>query len=244
VSRRGDIGEFLRTRGLGISVVAVLLGLLVGGIRWIATSKSETPPPRKVMQYTVVNTPPPPRAPTPPPPPVTPPKEVEPEPSTRVDLKPSDMLPPDAPRPASEPSGGKLSLAEEGTGPGDAFNLAGKVGGRGILTGGGLGEGSGDGLGAGNSPGNRFGWYYARLATEIEDAFRRNKRLLASSARVEVRVWADPSGRISKVRLVRTTGDPELDEAVQSIVGLQLREAPPRDIPMPMVARLTARRPE
>jgi TonB family protein len=66
----------------------------------------------------------------------------------------------------------------------------------------------------------------------------------AASTRVELRVWTDPSGRISKVQLIRSTGDPELDAVIQSVVGLKLREPPPRDIPMPMIARLTARRPE
>jgi TonB family protein len=245
MSRLSSIGEFLRIRGFGLAAGAVLIGLVGLAVKWVAKNH-DAPPPRKVMQYTVVNTqpPPPPKAP-PPPPPVTPPKEIEPEQATRVELKATDMIPPDAPRPSNEPSGGKLSLAAEGEGPGDAFNLAGKVGGRGILSGGGLGDGTGDdGLGAGNSPGNRFGWYYSRLASEIEEAFRGNKQLQASSARVEVRIWADPTGRISKVRLVRSTGDPRVDEAIQSIVGLKLREAPPSDIPMPMVARLTARRPE
>jgi TonB family protein len=96
----------------------------------------------------------------------------------------------------------------------------------------------------GGEGGNRFGWYYAQLATQIEDAFRRQKQLTAASARVDLRVWVDPDGRISKVQLIRSTGDPRVDEAIQSVVGLHLREPPPRDIPMPMVARLTARRPQ
>jgi TonB family protein len=60
---------------------------------------------------------------------------------------------------------------------------------------------------------------------------------------VELRIWADDAGRISRVQLVKSTGHPDLDEAIRSIVGLRLREPPPHDIPMPMVARFIARRP-
>lgn len=229
--------EFVRAHLFSVAFVLVLVTLAGYAVRWIASNRG-APAPRKVMQFTVVSVPPP-QVKPPPPPPVTPPKVEEPE-NTRVNLKPQDLLPPDEPRPASPPAG-PLALATEGEGPGDAFNLAGNPGGRGLLSGGGLGDGSGDGLGGG---GSRFGWYYAQLATEIEDAFRHHKQLTSASARVELRVWVDPDGRISKVQLVRSTGDPKVDEAIQSVVGLRLREPPPRDIPMPMVARLTARRPQ
>ena len=168
---------------------------------------------------------------------------------TRVTLKPTDFTPPDMSRPAPSAgaAGGRLSLAAEGEGPGDAFNLVGNPGGRGLLSGGGLGDGSGDGavdaVGGGDGVGARFGWYYAKMVGEIEEALRTQRSLASAATRVELRVWADPSGRIRRVQLVKSSGDPAVDEAIQSIVGLKLREPPPPDIPMPMIARLTARRP-
>jgi TonB family protein len=96
----------------------------------------------------------------------------------------------------------------------------------------------------GGGAGGRFGWYYARIASEIEAAFRRTRQLSNASAQVELRVWADRSGEITRVQLVRSTGDPRVEEAVQSIVGMRLLEPPPPEIPMPMIARLTARRPQ
>jgi TonB family protein len=227
--------EFLRRNRAALGSGAVLAVLVALGVRWVV-GQGRQPPPRRVMQFTLVTTQPPPRP--PPPPPVTPPK-VEESPATRVDIRPSDLLP-DAPPPQSPPAG-PLALAAEGEGPGDAFNLAGNPGGRSLLSGGGLGDGSGAGLGGGT--GSRFGWYYARIAGEIEEAFRRNQAVSAASTRVELRIWADQDGRISRVQLVRSTGNPKFDEAIQSIVGLRLREPPPPDIPMPMIARLTARRP-
>jgi len=152
---------------------------------------------------------------------------------------------PDEPSPA--PSGGRLSLAAEAQGAGDAFNLAGNPGGRGLLSGGGLGDGSGDAAGdglGGGGPGVRFGRYYAKVATELEDAFRRAKHLSMLSARLELRIWIDSDGRITRIAPVREDVDPKIRDALQSVLGLRITEAPPADIPMPMVARLTARRPQ
>ena len=113
-------------------------------------------------------------------------------------------------------------------------------GGLGLGDGGGLGDGTG--IGSGDGVDSRYGWYYAKLAAQIEDVYRKNKRLSIASTRVEIRVWADHAGRISRVELVKSTGDPELDRVIQSVVGLKLKEPPPSDIPMPMLARITARR--
>jgi len=230
--------DFTQGRALSLAAGAVVLGLVGLGIRWIVQSR-EAPPPRKVMQFTLVAVQPAPAVkPPPPPPPVTPPKVEEPE-TTRVNLRPQDLLPPDEPRPAAPPAG-PLALATEGEGPGDAFNLAGNPGGRSLLGGGGLGDGSGVGGGGGNP----YGWYYAQVADELTEAFRNNKRVSTASARVELKLWADGSGRVSRVQLVRSTGDPSIDEAIQSVVGLRLKQPPPPGSPMPMILRLTARRPQ
>lgn len=235
------LGKFLRENGAALGAAVVLVMLLSLGVRWILTHR-ERPGPQKVVTITgVLLKPPEPIKPTmPPPPPVVRPKQMDEPQRNRVEIKASD-IPPGPPPPQNAPGGGRLSLAAEATGEGDAFNLAGNPGGRGLLSGGGLGDGTGDGIGEG--PGSRYGWYYAKLAAELEDAFRRTKRIGTASTRVELRVWADKAGRITRVQLIRSTGNPELDEAIQSVEGLRLREPPPPDIPMPMLARLTARRP-
>jgi outer membrane biosynthesis protein TonB len=236
------VWRFLRSNGIGLAAGVVLLVLGLFAVKFVSGTRSTTAP-RKTMQFSVVNIQPaPPQRPTPPPPEVKqqPPKIEDPPETTRVALKQTDFTPPDMSRPA--PGGGRLSLAAEGEGPGDAFNLVGNPGGRGILTGGGLGDGGGDDLGSGSGGAARFGWYYARIATDIQEAFRRHKVLANASTRVDLRVWAEAGGRILKVQLITSTGDPAVDEAIQSIVGLRLTEPPPADIPMPMIARFTARR--
>jgi TonB family protein len=238
-------GEQPRLSRAAVAVGAVLLVLVGAGVAWATSTQKAPPPPRKVMQFTMVrvNPPAPEKAPTPPPPVDQPKAQDEPQPN-RVEFKPIDLVNPETPRPSEAPSGGPLALAAEGEGPGDAFNLVGNPGGKGLLSGGGLGDGTGTGLGGDDDPNRRFGWYYGRIAAEVEEVFRRQKALKVASARVELRIWADATGRIEKVQLIRSTGQPELDQAIQSVVGLSLRDPPPADIPMPMIARFTARRPQ
>jgi hypothetical protein len=52
-------------------------------------------------------------------------------------------------------------------------------------------------------------------------------------------------GRINRVQLVSSTGNSELDALIRDQVlgGMTLREPPPKDMPMPIVMRVTARSP-
>src|SRR6266508_3585009 len=217
-SRLERLARFLRANGIAVGAGLLLAALAGVAVRWIAKNR-EAPPPRKVMQFTMVSVqpqPPPPRTPPPPPPPQQPQKLDDAQPQAqaqRVELKAAEIPPPDAPPPT--PGGGRLALAAEGEGPGDAFNLAGNPGGRGLLSGGGLGDGTGtgEGVGGGDGAGSRYGWYYAKIAAQLEEAFRRHTKMTSSAARVELRIWADETGRIGRVELIRSTGDPGLDEA-------------------------------
>ncbi len=126
---------------------------------------------------------------------------------------------------------GPLSLDAKAVGPGDLFNLGGKPG--------------GNPYGGGGGGGNRFGWYASIVQSQIEAALRANSRTRNAAMQVRVRLWADGTGHVSRVQLVSSTGDAELDGIIRNDVlgGLMLREPPPTDMPMPIVARVTARRP-
>lgn len=243
--RLEQLREAVSENRVALGAALVIVALCAVAVRWVARSRQE-PPAKKVLTITgvMVRPEPPPRPPPPPPPP---PKEQpkEEEPQTRlVELKASDIPPPDAPRPSGEPAAGPLALAAEATGQGDAFNLVGNPGGRSVLGPGRLGDGTGDGIGGdGDGGASRFGWYFGRIASEIQTAFQRMKKTANADARVELKIWMDPSGTVARIELLRSTGDLDLDRAIQSVVGLRLRESMPPDLPNPAVYRFTARRP-
>jgi periplasmic protein TonB len=83
------------------------------------------------------------------------------------------------------------------------------------------------------------------VQSAIADAMRRNTATKKATMSVQARVWADSTGRITRAQLVNSTGDAALDAALKNdiLTGLQLSEAPPSDMPMPINLRLNARKP-
>jgi periplasmic protein TonB len=214
--------------GAALALIAVLLG----GVVYFFSGHDDLPPPHQLREFTVVNIVPPPPPPPPPPMPeqkmVEQPKMAEPEfKEDKPVEKPKDEPIKDAKN--SEPPG-PLSLDAKAVGPGDLFNFGSKPGGSPYGGGGG---------------GSRWGWYASIVQAQIEAALRGNSRTRNATMRVEIRLWADATGRVSRIQLVSSTGDAELDAAIRDNVlgGLMLREPPPRDMPMPMITRVTAHRP-
>jgi len=226
-STRKERNLFLRY-GAALAVIAVFFG----GIVYFLIGHDDMPPPRQVRELTIVNIVPPPAPPPPPPMPeqkmAEQPKMAEPEFKEDKPLeKPKDEPVKDAKN--AEPPG-PLSLDAKPQGPGDLFNLGGKPGGNPYGGGGG---------------GSRWGWYASIVQTQIEAALRSNPKTRNAVMQVQIRLWADGSGRVSRIQLVSSTGDAELDTVIRNDVlgSLTLREPPPKDMPMPMVTRVTARRP-
>lgn len=215
--------------------VAFAIGgtFLLFGVVVALSRHDDLPPPRQVRELTILTLVPPP--PPPPPPQTVEQKMIEQERLDQPEFK--EEKPIDEPKnepvkdAKSDEPPGPLSLDAKGEGPGDLFNLGGKPG--------------GSAYGAGGGGGSRWGWYASMVQTQIESALRSNRRTRNASMQVQIRLWADGSGRVTRVQLVSSTGDAELDAAIRSEVfgGLVLREPPPKDMPMPMVTRVTARRP-
>ena len=108
-----------------------------------------------------------------------------------------------------------------------------------------IGGGSGNGIGGGGK-GTKFGWYAAKVQKSISDALQRHPKTRTASISFDrVRVWADATGRITRVKLPGSTGNPELDAALQNdvLAGLQLSEPPPADMPMPINMRISSKKP-
>lgn len=218
--------------------------LIAGGVIFVASTK-DTPAPRPAQEFQFVQVVPPP---PPPPPPEPEQQQVEPEPEPEPEMieqpemtepevqeeaeveEPNDALPDEG---DDEPPLGPLGLDAEGEGPADNYNLVGNPGGNPL------------GRGGGGGGGSRWGWYAAIVQQQIESALRANPKTRSVVMRVQVRLWADGSGRVTRVQLVSSTGNPEVDAAIrgEALAGMRLREPPPADMPMPVVARVTARRP-
>jgi len=210
-----------------LAVIAVLFG---GVVYWFA-GQNDMPPPRQVRELTIVNIVPPP---PPPPPPMPEQKMIEQPKMAEQEFK--EDKPVDKPKdePVKDAKNdqppGPLSLDAKPVGPGDLFNLGGKPGGNPYGGGGG---------------GSRWGWYGAIVTAQVESALRANARTSRLVATTQIRLWADGSGRVIRVVLTPSTGDAEIDAVIRNDVlgGLTLREPPPKDMPMPIVTRVTAQRP-
>lgn len=141
--------------------------------------------------------------------------------------------PPEAKAPDTPPS--DLTTNLKGDGPNN-FGLA---AGNGRSGGGSIGGTGGTGRGS------KFGWYASGVQAVISDALKRHPATRNASFSVKVRLWPDAGGLITRVQLVGSTGSPSLDETLknQILTGLQLRQGPPADMPLPIVMRVSARKP-
>lgn len=227
-------GFFEQHRAAILAGVGAVLVIGVGVVLYV--SGDNAPPTRKVQEFTVVNVVPPPPPPPPPPPEQQPQPEeqkmVEAPPITEQEVKQDTKVDEPKDAPPDEPPPGPLGLDQAPTGPGDNFNLAGKPGGRGLLGGGGGG-------------GSRWGFYTGVVTREVEAALRSNPKTRNGTGQLQVRIWTDQTGRITRVQLTGSSGNPEVDAVIrgEALVGLALGSAPPNDMPMPIVTRITMRQP-
>lgn len=219
-----DERTFLERHGLAVGLVAaVLIGGAVAVFRSLSTHGGGPPP--KIQEISMVKLLPPPPPPPLPPPPPQPPEEkmIEQTPIEQQESKPED-------KPAPAPN---VGTGIKGNGPADSFGLSGS-GGNGMIGGG------------GNRGGSRWGWFAGEVQAKITDALRNNPRTRSANVNLQVRIWADAAGRITRVRLAGSIGDRAVEEAIrnQVLTGLQLPDAPPPGMPMPIVLHITERQPD
>jgi len=147
-------------------------------------------------------------------------EEVKPD-----EVKPDDKAPD---KPSDEPLGTAL-----GGGDGSGLGLGGGGGGRGGM------------IGGGGKGGSKWGWYAGQVQNRLADALRNNAMTKRAGFTNVIKIWADSTGRITRVKLTGSTGDSKLDSAIENEVfnGLVLTEPPPDGMLMPINLRLTARKP-
>jgi outer membrane biosynthesis protein TonB len=223
-----------RHRGLVLIAVILVIGV---GVYFLskALSGSHQSAPRQDDMMTLSLPPPP-----PPPPRLqpTPPPQQTPPPEQQQDQKMVEQQPVQDEKKEEAPKEKPDAPAPLGT------SITGPGGGQDLGLGSGLGGGGGYGNGGGG--GSKYGWYASEVQTRIADALRGNPRTRTANMNIVIRIWPDASGRISKARISGSTGDPSLDAALQNdiLTGLQLADPPPADMPLPIVMRVSAQRPQ
>jgi len=202
----------------------VIAGIILAtGIGFVAKAISSRPagpaPKQEVMMVTTIAQPtPPPPAPTPPPPPMEVKKEemiVE----EKVEEAPADPTP--VVETALKGSGNTGMVLKSGNGSGIFANRR-----------------------TVNEDAMRRSAYAGQVKSRIEQALKGNPRTRKAAMTIEVRVWPDSTGVISRATLANSTGDKELDDIIrnQVLTGLQISQPPPEGMPTPIIMRITARR--
>jgi TonB family protein len=138
------------------------------------------------------------------------------------------------------PAGENLGVDAEGKAGGDSFGLVGKKGGRSILSGDG-----GGGMGR-LSLLSKFGWYTQLVETEIRKKVMKhldeNGGIPRGKLQAVVQVSVNSAGAIVKYKIIGSSGNHKMDEAVkQSIGDIKISEPPPDGMPRTMSIRVTSR---
>ncbi len=198
-------------------VAIIVTAAVIAGIVVVARLASSGASSKRDTLTLVSIAPPPPPVMTPPPPPPQQEEQKIEEPMIKEE-QPKEAPPKDEP---------PLGTGIKGDGSGDNYGL-----------------GSGSGTGRIGGDGSKWGWYASQVQSRIQQALQQNRKTRTASMNVNVRVWADPNGRISRAQLAGSTGDPSLDNALRDevLTGLQLPEPPPAGMPAPITLHVIARR--
>lgn len=209
--RRGSpvtVGRVIAVGGLALAALVV----------WnLLSAQLVTKRPNEARTVQVVLPPPP-----PPPPPEVKPIEKPPEPTDAppVEAPVDTPPPPDQAQPSSEPStpGDNALTAREGAGPSNY----------------GLAQGDGGGTRIGGRPGgdNGFAAYAQTALSAIRLAAQSDRELARGRFTAMLLVEVDAEGRITRVRVVDTSGDTRRDERLSRVLsGLLLSRRPPPGLP-------------
>lgn len=212
------MSQKLENRSRHKVVAGIVLGIAGLGLVSATIVKvfgAKPPPARVVVQeIKLIRTPPPPPHEEPPPPP---PEKVDvPEPEPQPE-----------PTPSNDPPPGDLGLDAEGVAGSDGFGLAARPGGRDIVGG----------------AGTQLTWYAGLVQSAILAELNNEKLSRSRAYSVPVKVWVREDGSIEKSELAKSTGDRDVDQAIERALARVTRipYAAPAQMPQPMTVRLVAR---
>jgi protein TonB len=217
----------------GIKIIIAVAVLAIGG--WIAFSKPSKPsaPARRPEPPMIMIKP----VPAPTPPPTPPPKVIPPKEEVKREDKVSipeekPMEKPAPPKPVEKPP--------EGLGT----NVKGPGGSSGLIAGGGNGVLGGTGTGPGG--GSAGAWYAGQVKTKVAEALRNHRKTRnAPKSQIRFVVSINGSGQVTNVKLLGSTGDVSIDEAIknEALNGIRLQDPPPGGKPMTVTLDFNASRP-
>jgi periplasmic protein TonB len=216
MSEFDEYREDWSTRWRGLAIPVAILAIVVSGIFYFLHDTAGIR--REAPPIPVLTMLPP-----PPPPPQKPP---EPEKKIEEAQKPVDQpkqQPMDAPKPMT-----MNAPAQAGT---DAFNV---------------GAGSGDGsVGSGGGGGFGEANYSRYLGSVLQQAIQNDDRVNRQVFTADMAVWVDADGRVTRAKVLKTSGDPKLDmDLVAALEALPtLDETPPSTLSFPQHIRIDGRRP-
>lgn len=204
---------------IGVVLILVISGVVLFTVRGWIMDKPDTRSKKVIQQITILQ-PPPPKLEKPPPPP-----EME---RTEMDLaEPDQVMDDDMPDVADDQALGDLGLDAEGVGGSDGFGLVGRKGGRGLMDGG------------------PFGFYAGLLKEELHKSLYEHEEIRKETYSITVKVWINKRGKVTKVKMLDATGNKKIDKAIMLALNSagSLSEAPPEQMPQPVMLRITSRTP-
>jgi TonB family protein len=216
------------------AVILVLL-LLVGTLLWHLLFKDPATTRRPVADTPMLALP----APPPPPPP---PPEPEPEPKLEEEPMPEPEPFEEAPTPAAEEAPTPADASDPVTMDADAQAGTDSWGIQKGSGGGSIGTGTGTGGGAGNAGNASYGRYLGYI---LQQAIARDTRVRRHAFQLQVDIWLEPDGTLSRAELVRGSGNQEADEAVLDALRKlgKIDERPPLSLTFPARVLVQGRRP-
>lgn len=202
-------------------IAGILLATGIGFVAKSLSGKSSAPPPKQevMVVHTIAQPTPPPPAPTPPPPP--------------MEVKKEEMIVEEKVEEAAPDPTPQVETALKGAGN------------TGMVLKSGNGSGVFSGRNTVNAEAMRRSAYAGQVKTRIQQALESNPRTRKAGMTIEIRVWPDASGRITRAKLANSTGDTALDALIRDeiLTGLQISQPPPEGMPAPIIMRISARRP-
>src|SRR5208282_5242946 len=77
---------------------------------------------------------------------------------------------------------------------------------------------AGSGTSGGDGAHSRFGWYAGQVQRAVQDALSRNHVLMQAEFTDRIKIWADATGRVIRIRMEQTTGNSTVDQAIAEAI--------------------------